>query len=879
MSNVDLFTYEQVYGVSIRQKYPWMKEKDFVCVTSIEQLDTLIDQAIASGLCSLDTETSGLDTRVYSGVCKNYIVGFSFCFDGKTGYYVPINHGTEDPETKVFKRRSDKNLDPETVKRVIQKLIDNCVLIFHNTLYDHEIMEAWGYKIRCFVGDPNAKPPKIAFHDTMIMARLNDASSKQIGLKFLADHHLNMKMLELDKDIFAKGEDIKFQILDPTEDRAVVYAASDAICTYHLYQLFKHVETEQRLVYNVERRVTFAVRQLERNKCLVDKEKLHQYKAVLDNLMKKIEREAYELVGDPINLASTKQVGDVLVNKFNLKSLIDPEEKDSKTGEFKIHTDSEYLEPLKKDCPLIRLILMHRDISKTIGTYIQNLLDNTDENNEIKFQFKPTGTDTGRFSSPGGKPEDGYGHVNIQAMTRPTDEEGIKGKTIEQVIEEVGSGYILRSAIKARPGRKIAALDYSGEELRVAANLSREPIWIKEFIEGDQDLHTITARLAYSVEKPTKGQRNDAKTLNFQTVYGGGPRAVSEALGITKQEAKVLQSKMIGGLKALKVWMEKEKAEALKRGYALTPFGRRRPLQIIDPSNFSEVARAERLAVNTPVQGAGADIMKIAMVRCHDYCMQYPSEVFMLLTIHDELVFEIAEDKLDTHLPALMNLMSLEDLLKGSLKWAVPLSLDCEVGASWNVEYEFFEENPNCIAKLNTDLRKMKARQFNLDQETFEPIKKEQPAPVGQKVAEQKELEVIEVKPKRIFNLEALSEAKKLIHDELKNLDPAEAFERALDKYFEICPPMMVDENKEVLTGTELMARIQEWPYSWRKYCYVMQNEMLTIDKFEQIKHLVTICKGGNNPFIIKDKMGNVFLEGLKIDAVKFEILANHYNI
>lgn len=888
-TELGLFTYEQMNGHSIRDKYPWMKECDFKLVKSIEELKDLIDQAIATGLCSLDLESSGLDTRVYDGVCNSFITGFSFCFDGKTGYYVPINHGVE-TETGKFIRKKEWNLDVAATQILIQKLIDNCILIFHNCLYDHEIMQQWGYNIRKFVAGSEGKGNKIAFHDTLIMARLHDASSKQIGLKFLSEHFLRRKMLELDGDVFAKGEDIKFHTLDPNDDITVVYAASDAICTFGLYPIFKHIEGEQGIIYNIERQVTFAVRQMERNRVCIDVDKLREYKVDLDDLRIRIEREANELVGDPINLSSPKQVGDILVNKYSLRELVDPIEKDQKTGEFKIHTDSEYLEKYKDQYPLIRLILMHRDITKTMGTYIENLLE-TDRNNEVKFQFIPTRTDTGRFASPGGKPGSGFNGTNIQAMTKPTDAKKTKGLTIDQIVEQFGSGFFLRSTIKARPGYKLAAIDYSGEELRVAANVSKEPLWIKEFLEGDQDLHTITARAIFGVEKPDKDQRGLAKTCNFQTLYGGGPKALAEKANIPVQEAKKHQQRMMGGLKQLKAWIEKEKADAKARGYALTPFGRRRPLNIVDPKDFKEVSRAERLATNTPIQGAGGDIMKLAMVRTHDYCMKHPDEVRMLITIHDELVFEVKEDLLSTHLPALMNLMSLEEILKNKMGWKVPLSMDCEVGDSWNVEYEYFEENPQDIAKLNADLRDMKARQFNLDKVTLQPLKSDE-KPVESKKEEFLAIEETPA-PKKSFNDTALAAAMKAFAEHVQKNDiPVEgeppvqldpvlmegAFKEGLSKYLELCPGMISDDEKE-MTGGELHLQVQKAPFSWKKYVYVMQSESMTEDKMMLVEYLINICKGGNNSFVFKSKIGEVLWDESKINAVKFDILASYFNI
>ena len=865
--NLELFDHEQITGKTLEETYPWMREKNFVRVKDIEQLSGLIDEAIKAGLCALDLESSGLDTRVYDGKSKDFIVGFSFSYDGVSGYYVPITHGSDNFE-RVFVRSTEQNLDPEEVKVHIQRLLDNCICIFHNCIFDHEMMTSHGYVIP----EPKAGDgTSYKFHDTLILARLNDMGSKQIGLKFLSETFLQVRMLEL-SDLFEKGKGIRFHHLDPDEKRTIAYAASDAVCTYNLFKFYekKFVLTDKRAkyIYDVERAVTFAVREMERNKCLIDMEKLREYKVTLDQFQKEIEEEANKEVGEIINLASPQQLGEVLVHKFHLKDLVSeiPEERG------KIHTDSEYLEKHKK-IRFVELILLHRDISKTLGTYVDNFLGGVDRNYEVKFQFIPTRTDTGRFASPGGKHEFGYSGVNIQALTAADDEaKADKTLSVIEKIKKFGAGFFLRSVVIARPGYKMVAIDYSGEELRVGANLSREPVWCKEFLEGEADLHQATAKLIFS-PNPTKDERKKAKGVNFQIMYGGGPPAVAGATGLSREEAKVLIQKFFAGLKAIKSWMEREKQACKKRGYAETPFGRRRPLPGLASKDFIEISKAERLAINTPIQGAGGDIMKLAMIMTHRYIQGVKGEVRMLLTIHDELVFEVKEDNLDVHIPNLMNLMSLHEILSGpQYKWPVPLTMDCEVGDSWDVDYEYFERNPEMLEKLHPVLRKLKARALKVD------VKPEPPkvdAPVQAVVVEEIKLE----KPQPTDPISvAVAEFKALLPTTLDVEALERSFKAGLSKFIEM-NPINKPTSDEYLNGTELLTERLKLPIAWKKYVYTLHSEMVTEEKAHILQFLLKSCSGGYNPFILRDHTGEILIQDRLIDAVAFEVLARHYSI
>ena len=278
--------------------------------------------------------------------------------------------------------------------------------------------------------------------------------------------------------------------------------------------------------------------------------------------------------------------------------------------------------------------------------------------------------------------------------------------------------------------------------------------------------------------------------------------------------------------------------------------------------------------------------MKIAMVRTHRYIQGVNEEVRMLLTVHDELVFEIKEDKLDTHIPELMNIMSLHDLLSNPpYNWAVPLSMDCEVGDSWDVEYEYFKENPQEIRKLIPVLRDMKIKSLELNPETLEPLKAE---PKVEKTVESTVETKVEVVQEASLDLDSddpVSVALQAFRSELPQTVDTEmamtlmqSFRKGLSKFMEVAP-LKPQEEPGYLNGMELQTERLKLPLAWKKYIYTIQSPVLTDEKAHLLQFILKICAGGSNPFILKDRSGEILVKDRTVDAIKFEILATHYNI
>jgi DNA polymerase-1 len=647
---------------SLIETMGWMKETDMKLCSGIDHLREFIDMIISRGkdgkkpYCVIDFETTGLNTRMIQGKSASDIVGVGLASDKNTGIYVPVNH----------KEGSEFNVPEKLVLEELSRLCKCCIIIVHNAKFDLSVFRNHNIIINNFED----------FDDTLILARLYDAGQKQIDLKNLSKKLLTRPMIELKQ--ITKGT----QRLDMVSPKiGYIYGASDALCTFGLFDLFiaSQIIIDQKAIYNLEKRLVFVVMQMESNLVLIDKEYLKKEKERISSRLKQIEDEVHEIAKDKeFNLGSTQQLGRILFEKLNYEY---PSKTKTASGQYM--TDTATLEKIESKYPMVKLIIEYRELEKSLGTYIENLLNNCDENSCVKLSFNQNGTDTGRFSSPGGHGllVDGYSGVNVQAIPANYS----------------ASAPDVRKAFKARPGKKLVAMDFSGEELRVATNLSGETKWIEEFLHGSADLHTATAKAIYKREEITKIERQTSKTVNFLVLYGGGSKGLSEQAKLSEIEARRILSQFFEGLPKLKKWLERERALAKKQKFARTVFGRIRPLHMFyDSGDRGLEAHADRCATNFLVQGACADIMKIVMVRVASWIKEnnLEDEIKILITMHDELVFEMPENKLDEYVPQLNNIMCLSDILQKVFNWPVPLTIDAEYGDTWHVDHDLFKEKP-----------------------------------------------------------------------------------------------------------------------------------------------------------------------------------------
>ncbi len=700
---------------------PWMKHHRFVQVKTPEEVERIVDEAIANGHCSLDLETEGFDNRIrYDEAGKPYtvhkIVGFCISIgEAKTGYYIPLRHRPEDggddlnvkPTERVeaairclcqASQPTPKEGQPDPLSFKEFETPPKVVIDFWNAKFDQEFL----YPI---TGIDWWHPE--SFEDGLLACFTLFSDDDHLGLKHKAKEKLRdpdgnpYEMIEL-KELFLRGRPIKFYLLAPDEMGTLNYACSDAVCTRLLCSHPSIIPTvkakpELAFTYRLEKMVVQVIRVMERNRVKIDRARIKQ---MLDtNELKRAEWLAKivavaESKGFPgFEPASTKQLSDFLFSERGLN--IEPKpEKNEKSGQYK--TDADTLEALVKDNPnapeVLQWVLDWRSCEKLQGTYLEGLYNNPDENDELRFDFKQTGAQTGRFSAPGREVEHGFSGIPIHGMPHTTE---------------------FRECFIARPGYTMVKSDYAGQELRVVANISGEPVWIKEFLNGSGDLHSITARAFFGKQEVTKEERAKGKQANFALVYGGGPAAIIRATGCDKPEAHRRKAAFDKAVPTFAKWVKGQHAKVKKDRGIWNPFGRWIAIpdanvkegditsrgKRVDANEANSIrAACERHSTNYPIQSAGADIMKIALVLLHrefhkrGWLKDGADVVRMLLTVHDEIVFEIKDEYVPEVLKVIVERMEAPTRIPQpphSPVWKVPLVVEPLIGRSWGGVYDY----------------------------------------------------------------------------------------------------------------------------------------------------------------------------------------------
>jgi len=647
---------------------PWMRDCKFRLLTKQVEVEQYVDWLIEKGICALDLETTGLNTRVNSeGKSCAEMVGVCLSGDPFEGIYIPVGHDDK-----------EYNVPLSFMIRELTRLVKNCRCVFHNFKYDGQVLRNYGI----IIDDEDQ------YEDTYLLAAIEDSSRKNKGLKYLSEHLLERPMVEIG-ELGIKGSKenvVVFSMVPPP--KALYYGGPDGMNTLGLwFELKKRMDQQDPegrtgpwVVYKIEKRCLFVTMEMERNLAKIDKKYLEEkYKEVVER-MERLVKGIHELAGRQFDVNSPKQLGQVLFEEMKVKY---PSKEKTASGQWQ--TSEAILDKLKEDYPIVDMILTYRGQQKILGTYITNFLQNADENDEVKFQLNQVQADTGRFSGSGGKglKIDGYSGVNCQNIPKadPKDPNAVD----------------LRRAIIARPGMKIVTIDYSGEELRIAANFSKEPKWIHEFLHGTGDIHTITGQIIHGRQNITEKERGIGKRLNFLTIYGGGAGGFSAVAKIPYETAKKMMINFFKQYQGLNNWINDEIKRSKKRGFSRTAFGRRRPLMEFFSSTDKGIqSQGNRRAINSAIQGTGADIIKIAMYRVWKWIHEngFEDDVRILLPVHDEIVFEVREDKLDYYVPEICKIMKMRDVTD-RLGWEIPLEVDAEYGISFHVTNNYWEERRN----------------------------------------------------------------------------------------------------------------------------------------------------------------------------------------
>ena len=523
----------------------------------------------------------------------------------------------------------------------LKRLFDNkeVTVIMHNAKFDIQVLYSNGYK----------KLPECKIIDTMIASWLLNPSAlgkAPYSLEYLGETKLFLKGTEY-SDLVQKGQ----TFADIPLEKAAPYGAEDADFTWQLWQILNK-ELKQNnledLYYNIEMKTLPVLTQMEINGIHLDKSALDSYSVELEEQIKNKESQIYKEVGHEFNISSTKQLQTVL---FEERGLVPG--KKTKTG---YSTDTAVLEELaeRTSDPLPKAILDYRSYTKLLSTYVQALPKLTDKNSMIHTSFLQTGTATGRLSSR---------DPNLQNIP-VRDENGRK----------------IRAAFTALPGTVLISADYSQIELVVLAHLSKDKNLCQAFIDGT-DVHKATASLIYNVkaEQVTAEMRRFAKTVNFGVMYGMSAFRLANELGISRTEAKNFIDQYFSTYADVKKFLDKTIEEAKRTEYVQTIMGRKREIKDINNKNKLIQQGAQRIAINTPIQGSAADIVKIAMIQVQEELIKTNSKAKMLLQVHDELIFECPDDKETIQ----KTIGLIKNKMENAVKLNIPLRVSIEYGKSW----------------------------------------------------------------------------------------------------------------------------------------------------------------------------------------------------
>ena len=590
---------------------------DYKLVDNEEEMKKLCDYFLTKEILSLDTETTSVEA------INAKLVGLSFSVKENEAFYVPV------PQDEAEARKIVEIFRPAYENEKILK-------VGQNLKYDYEVLMNYGVKI------------KGKMFDTMI-AHYVIQPELHHNMDYLAEIYLNYQTIHIEELLGPKGKGQKnMSDLDPKD--VYEYAAEDADVTL---KLKNKLEAELRkygaeeLFYNIEMPLMPVLAEMEMNGVLIDTKSLAETSTVLTKRMEEVEREIYELAGGEFNIASPRQVGEVLFDKLKIV------EKAKKTKKGQYVTNEEVLQSLKGKHKIVGAILEHRGLKKLLGTYIDALpkLINS-RTGHIHTSFNQATTATGRLSSS---------DPNLQNIP-------VRGE----------EGKEIRKAFIPEPGCLFFSADYSQIELRVMAHLSGDENMIEAFREG-HDIHAATAAKIYKeeMENVSRDQRTKAKRANFGIIYGITIFGLADRLEISREEARQLIDGYFETFPKVKEYMEKAKEEARSKGYVETLFHRRRYLADINSANGTVRGFAERNAINAPIQGTAADIIKVAMVRIHRRFKSENIRSKMILQVHDELNFSVYPDEKEK-----VERIVLEEM-QNAFPMEVPLVADCGWGNNW----------------------------------------------------------------------------------------------------------------------------------------------------------------------------------------------------
>jgi len=592
-----------------------------------EEVSDYIEQLKSADVIAFDTETTSLNYM------EAQLVGVSFSIVEGEAVYIPVAHDYVGVEQQV---------DRDWLLKVLKPLLEDSSIakVGQNLKYDAHILRRYGIKLR---GIKN---------DTMLASYVYNSVGSRHDMDTLSLQYLNHKPIKFE-EIAGKGaKQLTFNQIELAQ--AAPYAAEDADITLRLHHILwdKVHQTGEQLasvLTDIEVPLVSILTDMEEYGVKVDAEMLGKQSEEIANKLDELEQKAFEIAGEEFNLGSPKQLQQILFEKLELPVI-------KKTPKGAPSTAEEVLQELAHDYPLPDVILQHRSLAKLKSTYTDKL----------PRMINP---DTGRV------------HTSYQQAVAATGRLSSTEPNLQNIPIRTPEGRRVRQAFVAEEGFTVVAIDYSQIELRIMAHLSQDASLLRAFAQG-QDIHRATASEVFgcSLEEVTDEQRRRAKAVNFGLIYGMSAFGLSRQLDIPRHEAQAYMDKYFERFPGVLEYMENTRETAKKQGYVSTLFGRRLPLPEIKASNGARRKAAERAAINAPMQGTAADIIKRAMIKVGDWIDEKAcqSDVRMLMQVHDELVFEIRTEHAESYAKA------LADVMGEAADLDVPLLAEYGFGANWD---------------------------------------------------------------------------------------------------------------------------------------------------------------------------------------------------
>ena len=584
-------------------------EQNYNLITKLSDLQNLIDECIKCGVIAVDTETDSINA------VQANLVGVSISTKPGTAYYIPLRHIENSVPLLI-----DEKLDQKD--KIEQINFDSAINLLKKILQDPSIIKV-GHNIKfdmlVFSQKRNGSINLYPVHDTMCMSYVNDANRYSHKLDSLAKDFFDHETIKYD-DVCGKGaKQVTFDKIHPND--GLNYAAEDADFCLRIFLGLKEELFISKLnsVYErIERPLINVIANMEKEGILIDKSTLNALSIEFQDKLTLLQKKIYESCGEEFNIASPKQLGEILFEKLNL-----PQDKKSKTGNYS--TSISVLEGLStKGFEIADLIIEWRTLSKLKSTYTDALQESINKQTKrVHTSYSMASASTGRLAST---------NPNLQNIPIRTSD-----------------GRRIREAFIAKDGYKLISADYSQIELRLMAHAANETEMIKAFNEN-VDIHAQTASKVFGIpiEDLDSETRRSAKAINFGIIYGISSFGLSKQLSCSQSEAKNFIESYFDQFPKIKSYMDAMIENAKMKGYVETFFGRRIPIKGINSKNFQERSFAERQSINAPIQGSAADIIKRAMIKIHNVFQEKNIESKMLLQVHDELVFECPKDEINT---------------------------------------------------------------------------------------------------------------------------------------------------------------------------------------------------------------------------------------